>query len=53
MRTSTTEKRLRHLITNNKARVCVVGQGYVGLSVAAGAATAGLVVDGVDVDPER
>lgn len=32
-----------------EVRVCVLGQGYVGLSVAAGAASAGMVVDGVDV----
>ncbi|MGH8894556.1 MAG: nucleotide sugar dehydrogenase [Actinomycetes bacterium] len=31
----------------------VIGQGYVGLSVAAGAALAGMAVDAVDVDAER
>jgi UDP-N-acetyl-D-glucosamine dehydrogenase len=33
--------------------VCVVGQGYVGLSVAAGAAVAGMTVFGIDSDVER
>jgi nucleotide sugar dehydrogenase len=36
-----------------EARVCVIGQGYVGLSVAAGAALAGMTVDGVDSDAAR
>ena len=35
------------------ATVCVIGQGYVGLSVAAGAAQAGMSVHGVDRDAER
>ena len=34
-------------------RLVVVGQGYVGLSLAAAAATAGLTVTGLDVDAER
>jgi nucleotide sugar dehydrogenase len=33
--------------------VAVVGQGYVGLSVAAAAARAGLATTGIDLDPER
>jgi nucleotide sugar dehydrogenase len=40
-------------IEDSTARVSVVGQGYVGLSVAAGAATAGMRVDGIDADAER
>ncbi|MDQ3974518.1 MAG: nucleotide sugar dehydrogenase, partial [Actinomycetota bacterium] len=34
-------------------KVCVIGQGYVGLSVAAAAAVAGMDVAGVDRDVER
>lgn len=45
--------RLHEAITGRRARVVVVGQGYVGLSVAAGAANAGMTVTGVDVDAER
>ena len=45
--------RLRRSITSRRARVCVVGQGYVGLTVAAAAATAGMEVDGVDRDEAR
>lgn len=33
--------------------MAVIGQGYVGLSVAAAAARAGLVTTGVDLDPDR
>jgi nucleotide sugar dehydrogenase len=33
--------------------VAVIGQGYVGLSLAAGAATAGMNVVGIDLDAER
>lgn len=46
-------ERLRRRIDNGAARVCVLGQGYVGLSVAASAAAAGMSVDGVDTDSER
>lgn len=49
MRTS----QLRNRITRRTATVTVVGQGYVGLSVAAGAAIAGMRVDAVDVDTDR
>ena len=35
---------LRRLIEQRGATVAVIGQGYVGLSVAAGAATAGMKV---------
>jgi UDP-N-acetyl-D-glucosamine dehydrogenase len=35
------------------ATLCVIGQGYVGLSVAAGAAQAGMTVHGVDRDTDR
>jgi UDP-N-acetyl-D-glucosamine dehydrogenase len=44
---------LRRRILRREARVCVIGQGYVGLSVAAGAAIAGMPVDGVDSDGQR
>ena len=40
-------------ITGRTATVCVLGQGYVGLSVAAGAAAVGMTAYGVDVDVER
>lgn len=40
-------------IAGRSAKVVVVGQGYVGLSVAAAAAAAGLETTGVDLDPER
>ncbi len=35
------------------ATVCVLGQGYVGLSIAISAALAGMTVRGVDLDAER
>ncbi len=38
---------------SRRARVAVVGQGYVGLSVACGAAEAGFPVVGLDVDQAR
>jgi UDP-N-acetyl-D-glucosamine dehydrogenase len=44
---------LRRAIAGRTARVGVVGQGYVGLSVAAAAATAGMTVQGIDLDEER
>jgi UDP-N-acetyl-D-glucosamine dehydrogenase len=40
-------------IDQSDIRVCVVGQGYVGLSVASGAAISGMHVDGVDADGAR
>ncbi|MDT4958402.1 MAG: UDP-N-acetyl-D-glucosamine dehydrogenase [Pseudonocardiales bacterium] len=45
--------RLQRSVDTATCRVCVIGQGYVGLSVAAAAAIAGMRVDGVDVDAER
>jgi UDP-N-acetyl-D-glucosamine dehydrogenase len=48
-----TFSRLRRAITTQQARVCVVGQGYVGVTVAAAAARAGFRVDGVDNDAAR
>jgi UDP-N-acetyl-D-glucosamine dehydrogenase len=48
-----TFSRLRRAITTRQARLCVVGQGYVGVTVAAAAASAGMEVDGVDRDPSR
>ncbi|MET0728081.1 MAG: nucleotide sugar dehydrogenase [Acidimicrobiales bacterium] len=44
---------LRSRIADQSARVVVVGQGYVGLSVAAAAAGAGFDTVGVDLDDER
>jgi nucleotide sugar dehydrogenase len=44
--------RLKQRLRERDVRVCVLGQGYVGLSVAAGAATAGMTVDGIDVHPD-
>jgi UDP-N-acetyl-D-glucosamine dehydrogenase len=49
MRTSLTRRR----ISDHSAVVTVIGQGYVGLSVAAGAANAGMSVHAVDVDTDR
>jgi UDP-N-acetyl-D-glucosamine dehydrogenase len=40
-------------ILDRDATLAVIGQGYVGLSVAAGAAAAGMTVHGVDLDVER
>ena len=44
---------LRRLILSRKARVVVVGQGYVGLSVACVAADEGFDVVGMDLDEAR
>jgi UDP-N-acetyl-D-glucosamine dehydrogenase len=44
---------LRRRILAREARVAVVGQGYVGLSLACVAADAGFSVVGVDLDPAR
>jgi UDP-N-acetyl-D-glucosamine dehydrogenase len=44
---------LRRRILARDARVVVVGQGYVGLSLACAAAEAGFAVTGIDVDPDR
>jgi UDP-N-acetyl-D-glucosamine dehydrogenase len=44
---------LRRRILSRDARVAVVGQGYVGLSLACTAAEAGFTVTGLDVDPAR
>ena len=41
------------VIATRQATVCVVGQGYVGLSVASAAADAGMWVCAVDVDANR
>jgi nucleotide sugar dehydrogenase len=43
----------RRRILDGHARVCVVGQGYVGLSVACGAALVGFEVDAFDLDEDR
>ena len=44
---------LRRRLLARDARVAVVGQGYVGLSLAGAAAEAGFTVTGVDVDADR
>jgi UDP-N-acetyl-D-mannosaminuronate dehydrogenase len=41
---------LRRLTLSRRATVGVVGQGYVGVSLAAAAADAGFQVTGVDLD---
>ena len=50
MRTTST---LRRRLLARDARVAVVGQGYVGLSLACAAAEAGFEVTGIDVDADR
>ncbi len=50
---TTDRSALERAITGRTARVCVVGQGYVGLTLAAAAAVEGFDVSGVDVDAER
>src|SRR5207249_2762905 len=44
---------LRRRILTAKATVAVVGQGYVGLTLACAAADAGFTVTGIDVDDSR
>jgi UDP-N-acetyl-D-mannosaminuronate dehydrogenase len=44
---------LRRRILSNEAVIGIVGQGYVGVSLACAAADAGFPVVGVDVDVER
>jgi nucleotide sugar dehydrogenase len=44
---------LRRRILDRLARIAVIGQGYVGLSLACGAAVAGFDVIGFDVDQQR
>lgn len=45
--------RLRRMVLSGRAKVAVVGQGYVGLSVACAAADAGFSATGIDVDVDR
>ena len=45
--------RLRRRILSRSATIAVVGQGYVGLSVACGAAEVGFDVTGIDTDRDR
>jgi UDP-N-acetyl-D-glucosamine dehydrogenase len=45
--------RLTTRITDHSATLCVVGQGYVGLSLAVGAAEAGMNVVAVDIREDR
>jgi UDP-N-acetyl-D-glucosamine dehydrogenase len=44
---------LRRLILSRRAKVAVVGQGYVGLSLASAAAEAEFPVTGIDIDEDR
>jgi len=44
---------LTDLITDHKARLCIIGQGYVGLPLAIEFAGAGLQVVGLDIDAAR
>jgi UDP-N-acetyl-D-glucosamine dehydrogenase len=44
---------LRRRLLARDARVAVIGQGYVGLSLACAAAEAGFAVTGIDVDADR
>jgi UDP-N-acetyl-D-glucosamine dehydrogenase len=44
---------LRRLILSRKARIAIVGQGYVGLSLACAASEEGFSVVGIDVDDSR
>jgi UDP-N-acetyl-D-glucosamine dehydrogenase len=44
---------LRRQILSRKARIAVIGQGYVGLSLGCAAAEAGFAVTGIDVDVGR
>ena len=44
---------LRELIEVREAKVCIMGQGYVGLSLAMGAIDAGFFTYGFDVDDQR
>jgi UDP-N-acetyl-D-glucosamine dehydrogenase len=44
---------LRRLVLARRARIAVIGQGYVGLSLACAAAEAGFPVTGIDIDTER
>ncbi|WP_432478366.1 nucleotide sugar dehydrogenase [Nocardioides sp. GXQ0305] len=50
---TTARTSLGRRLDTRTARVCVVGQGYVGLSLAAAAAVEGFHVTGIDVDAER
>jgi UDP-N-acetyl-D-glucosamine dehydrogenase len=44
---------LRRRLLARQARVAILGQGYVGLSLACAAAEAGFTVDGIDIDAGR
>jgi nucleotide sugar dehydrogenase len=45
--------RLTTRLAEHQVTLCVVGQGYVGLSLAAGAATAGMEVEAFDLQADR
>jgi UDP-N-acetyl-D-glucosamine dehydrogenase len=47
------EEHLRNRILAREVRVVVLGQGYVGITLAAAAADAGFRVTGIDIDAER
>lgn len=48
-----TTAHLRKRIVSRQATIAVIGQGYVGLSLACTAADAGFTVTGIDVDADR
>ena len=53
VRPTVDEEHLRSRILAREVRVVVLGQGYVGITLAAAAAEAGFRVTGIDIDVER
>ena len=53
LRPTVDEEHLRNRILAREVRVVVLGQGYVGITLAAAAADAGFRVTGIDIDVER
>ena len=53
VRPTVDEEHLRSRILAREVRVVVLGQGYVGITLAAAAADAGFRVTGIDIDVER
>ena len=53
VRPTVDEEHLRNRILAREVRVVVLGQGYVGITLAAAAADAGFQVTGIDIDVER
>jgi UDP-N-acetyl-D-glucosamine dehydrogenase len=50
---ATADSALRDRIKQRTARICIIGQGYVGLPLAVELARAGFPVTGLDTDPSR